>query len=52
MAESSSCYPCFWDGIEPDRFDLIGAGFALVGVVIMMYWPMVHSEMMEIDAGN
>ncbi|MEX0770188.1 MAG: YnfA family protein [Balneolaceae bacterium] len=27
------------DGIEPDKFDLIGAGFALVGVVIMMYWP-------------
>ena len=27
------------DGIEPDKFDLIGAGIALVGVVIMMYWP-------------
>lgn len=27
------------DGIEPDRFDLIGAALALFGVVVMMYWP-------------
>lgn len=27
------------DGIEPDKYDLIGALFALVGVMIMMYWP-------------
>lgn len=27
------------DNIAPDKFDLIGATFALVGVLIMMYWP-------------
>ena len=27
------------DGIRPDRYDLIGAGIALFGVLIMMYWP-------------
>lgn len=27
------------DKISPDRFDLIGAAVALVGVFIIMYWP-------------
>jgi small multidrug resistance family-3 protein len=27
------------DGIKPDTYDLVGALFALVGVIIMMYWP-------------
>jgi small multidrug resistance family-3 protein len=27
-----------FDGWRPDRFDLIGAAFALVGVTIMMWW--------------
>ena len=27
------------DDIQPDKFDMIGAGFALIGVIIMMYWP-------------
>ncbi len=27
------------DHIAPDKFDLIGACFALLGVLIMMYWP-------------
>lgn len=27
------------DGIQPDKFDIIGGLFALVGVAIMMYWP-------------
>lgn len=27
------------DGIQPDRFDVIGASLALLGVGIMMYWP-------------
>lgn len=27
------------DHVNPDRFDLVGGGFALVGVGIMMYWP-------------
>jgi small multidrug resistance family-3 protein len=27
------------DDIRPDKFDLIGAFLALVGVTIMMYWP-------------
>jgi small multidrug resistance family-3 protein len=27
------------DGNAPDRFDVTGAGIALVGVSVMMYWP-------------
>ncbi|MHB8118576.1 MAG: YnfA family protein [Methanothrix sp.] len=27
------------DRIAPDRFDLIGGLIALIGVVIIMYWP-------------
>jgi len=27
------------DQVMPDRFDLIGAGIALVGVLVIMYWP-------------
>lgn len=27
------------DKISPDRFDLIGGAVALVGVLIIMYWP-------------
>ena len=27
------------DGIPPDRFDLMGACIALIGVCIIMYWP-------------
>jgi small multidrug resistance family-3 protein len=27
------------DGVRPDRFDFIGAMIALVGVLVMMYWP-------------
>jgi small multidrug resistance family-3 protein len=27
------------DGVRPDRFDLIGGAVALVGVMIIMYWP-------------
>lgn len=27
------------DGVTPDRFDVIGAMIALVGVSIIMYWP-------------
>jgi small multidrug resistance family-3 protein len=27
------------DGIMPDRFDIIGAAIALVGVFVIMYWP-------------
>ena len=27
------------DQVAPDRFDLIGGAFALVGVGIIMYWP-------------
>jgi small multidrug resistance family-3 protein len=23
----------------PDRFDIIGAAVALIGIIIMMYWP-------------
>ena len=27
------------DKIQPDRFDVLGASIALVGVGVMMYWP-------------
>lgn len=27
------------DATTPDRFDLIGAAIALVGVAVIMYWP-------------
>lgn len=27
------------DGVKPDRFDLLGGGVCLVGMVIIMYWP-------------
>lgn len=27
------------DGTTPDRFDTIGAGIALAGVSVIMYWP-------------
>ena len=27
------------DKISPDRFEIIGAAIALVGVLIIMYWP-------------
>ncbi len=27
------------DRIAPDKFDLIGGSFALVGVAVIMYWP-------------
>ena len=29
----------YFDGASPDRPDVIGAGIALFGVAIMMYWP-------------
>lgn len=33
----------FWgwyvDKVKPDRFDLIGGFVALIGVLIIMYWP-------------
>lgn len=27
------------DGFRPDRYDLTGAAFCLVGVAVIMYWP-------------
>ncbi len=27
------------DNVTPDRYDLLGAFFALVGMLIIMYWP-------------
>ena len=29
----------FFDGIAPDRFDVIGATIALIGVAVIFYWP-------------
>ena len=28
-----------FDGIAPDRFDVIGAVVALIGVAVIFYWP-------------
>ncbi len=28
-----------FDGIAPDRYDVVGAVVALAGVCVMMYWP-------------
>lgn len=28
-----------FDGIAPDRFDIIGAIIALIGVAVIFYWP-------------
>jgi small multidrug resistance family-3 protein len=32
---------CGWgvDRIAPDRYDLLGGGLCLAGVVVIMYWP-------------
>ncbi|WP_287129198.1 YnfA family protein [Candidatus Cyanaurora vandensis] len=27
------------DQVIPDRFDILGAGLALVGVAVLLYWP-------------
>jgi small multidrug resistance family-3 protein len=27
------------DAVVPDRFDIIGAAIALIGVFVIMYWP-------------
>lgn len=27
------------DRVRPDRFDIVGAAIALIGVAIIMYWP-------------
>lgn len=31
------------DKIAPDRFDIIGGAIALVGVLVIMYWPRGHN---------
>lgn len=28
-----------FDGISPDRFDVLGAVIALIGVAVIFYWP-------------
>jgi len=33
------------DKVVPDRFDIIGAAIALVGVFIIMYWPRAAAVM-------
>lgn len=29
----------FFDGTRPDKPDMIGGAIALLGVLVMMYWP-------------
>ena len=39
----------FWgwafDGIQPDRFDVMGMITALVGVAVIFYWPRKHETL-------
>ena len=28
-----------FDGVAPDRFDVLGGAIALTGVALIMYWP-------------
>jgi hypothetical protein len=41
----SAFNPLGWqiDNVVPDRFDLIGGLIALIGVIVIMYWPRVGS---------
>lgn len=36
---ASMVWGAVMDGFRPDRFDLLGAGLCLVGVVVIMYAP-------------
>lgn len=35
----SMAWGWLFNGIAPDRFDIIGASIALVGVTVIFYWP-------------
>jgi small multidrug resistance family-3 protein len=35
----SLAWGVIFDGLRPDRFDLVGAGVCLLGVAIIMYAP-------------
>jgi len=41
----------FWgwifDGIAPDRFDVIGAIIALIGVAVIFYWPRKNEQLWQ-----
>ncbi len=39
-----------FDGIAPDRFDIIGAFIALVGVAIIFYWPREHEQQWQAES--
>jgi len=36
-----------FDGISPDKFDVIGAALALVGVVVIFYWPRKNEKIWQ-----
>ncbi|MCH8889419.1 YnfA family protein [Patescibacteria group bacterium] len=36
-----------FDGIAPDRFDVIGALIALIGVAIIFYWPRKNERLWQ-----
>ena len=39
-----------FDGIAPDRFDIIGAFIALVGVAIIFYWPRGYEQQWQAES--
>lgn len=39
-----------FDGIAPDRFDIIGAFIALVGVAIIFYWPRGYGQQWQAES--
>jgi len=36
-----------FDGIAPDKFDIIGAFIALVGVAVIFYWPRKNEQLWQ-----
>ena len=39
-----------FDGIAPDKFDMIGAIIALVGVAVIFYWPRKEASLWQIPS--
>jgi len=37
-----------FDGIAPDRFDVIGAIIALIGVAVIFYWPRKYEQQWQV----
>jgi len=33
-----------FEGLIPDKYDIIGAGIAIIGVIIIFYWPRKNTK--------